>query len=623
MTMNNDRAFQRGAALLWVATAVFLLISFGRFLPLGSTDLAAHYLLVDEIMRYGGVRPHAPNLGIMATYPPAAHWLAAIAGWIGGSGLIGMVLVCIVSVFCAYVLIGHLLGATSPTRMALFLVVFALSIPSRSLIGWEVQTSFFFPQLVADVIYLAALMWLAKDIEPWKQIALILLIGTLTMWVQPVVAVHVFAAGLTFIAFQTLHRWVISKKAPVPGLYILVVAVVLSVTAIWLNPVFQSIRANANHDGALEFGYSRVLWIAAACGGVGTASLVNRLRGRGELVDSVLGCACVAAVILVMLQFVALKLHGEGSIYAVKKHMFFAFTLAAMNAVRLIAGYMPYSKIRLPAARLAIPIIAGAASWAALSRFDTPVAPVVRAINYANDAAQVRLPHLSPGNTVVRDGTAPRIVNWMISLSAFEYPFNLPAALWLVGEKYDDGARFAMVRRSPAIDKNCSRRYAESEAYVVVESDCLSIYSPGDLIRFGINGEGIDGSPYKTTGWGRIESMITWASESAGLSMTLPAGIKGPFMLTVEAGALLTSHHPKQVVDVLVNNQKVATWTYALGNDALVTKSAEIAARVIDGDTMQITFKAIDAVTPVQADPGSVDTRVLGLAVKTLRITPS
>jgi len=614
MTKNEDRAHQRGAAWLAIGVAAFLMIWFGKFFPV-SGDLTAHYLLVDEIMKHGGVRPGSPpNVGIMAAYPPAAHWLAAVVGWIGGSGLVGMVLVSITSVFAAYLLIGHLLGAASPVRMALFLALFALLLPSRSLIGWEVLENFFYPQLLADVVYLAVLLWLAKVADTWEQAALILTVGTLTMWIQPVVAVHIFAAGLTLIAFLALQRWVSTKKVPAKDLLILAIAAAASVAAILLNPAFQSIRINANHDGYLEFGYSHMLWVAVACGAVGALSLVSQLRGRGERVDAVLGSACIAATVLVFLQWAILRLSGDGSLYAVKKHMFIVFTLGAMNAVRLIASFLP--TWRLSAFRLAVPVIAGLVSWAALSGFNTPVEPVVRAIDYANNAADMRLPPFTPGNTVVRDRAQPALVNWMISLSSFEHPFNtVPAE----GEKINAEAQYAMVRRSRAIDKNCHRRYAESAVYVVVESACLRVYGLGDRIQFGLGSEGA----FKTTGWSNTESWGTWTagSESAGLSMNLPAGSKGPFTMSVEASALLTKSHPQQVVNVLANGQKIATWTYSL-SDTSPLKSAEIPDSLIKGSALNIAFEAVDAISPAQADPSSKDTRLLGLAMKHLTIAP-
>ena len=615
MTMNEDRAYQRGAALLAIGIAAFLVIWFGRFFPL-SGDLAAHYLVIDEIMKHGGVRPAAPNLGIMAVYPPAAHWMAAILGWIGGSGLVGMVIVSIVSVFAAYLLIGRLLGATSPVRMALFLAIFALALPSRSLIGWEVLHNFFYPQLVADVVYLAALLWLSKVLETWRQVALILVLGSLAMWIQPVVAVHIFGAGLTLMAFLALQRWTATKKLPAGDLLILAIAAAASVAAILLNPAFQSIRGNANNDGYLEFGYSHMLWVAIACGALGATSLARQLRGRGERVDAVLGSACIAATVLVFLQWAILRLSGDGSLYAVKKHMFLAFTLGAMNAVRLIASFIPRSGWSIPASALAIPVIAGLVSWAALKDFNTPVAPVVRAIDYANNAAAMRLPQFVPGNTVSDDRTQPILVNWMISLSSFEYPFNKIAALgWLASERIDDGsARYAMARRSIGVDKNCSRRHAESSVYVVVESACLRVYGLEYPMQFG---PGSDGNAFKTTGWFDV---WTSGNESAGLSMNLPAGSKGPLTMSVEAHALLTRTHPQQVVHVLANGQKIATWTYTLSDESPV-KVADIPANLIKDSALHIAFEAVDAVSPAQADPSSDDTRVLGLQMKHLTIS--
>ncbi|KWT89373.1 MULTISPECIES: hypothetical protein [unclassified Variovorax] len=615
MTKNEDREYQRSTAWLTIGVAAFLMIWFGRFFPV-SGDLTAHYLLVDEIMKHGGVRPGSPpNVGIMAAYPPAAHWLAAVVGWIGGSGLVGMVLVSITSVFAAYLLIGHLLGAASPVRMTLFLALFALLLPSRSLIGWEVLGNFFYPQLLADVVYLAVLLWLAKVADTWEQAALILAVGTLTMWIQPVVAVHIFAAGLTLIAFLALQRWGATKKVPTKDLLILAIAAAASVAAILLNPAFQSIRINANHDGYLEFGYSHMLWVAVACGAVGALSLVSQLRGRGERVDAVLGSACIAATVLVFLQWAILRLSGDGSLYAVKKHMFIVFTLGAMNAVRLIASFLP--TWRLSASRLAVPVIAGLASSAALNGFNTPVVPVVRAIDYANNAADMRLPPFTPGNTVARDAAQPALINWMISLASFEHPFNtVPAE----GEKINAGAQYAMVRRSSAIDRNCRGRYAESAVYVVIENACLRAYGLGEKIKFGSGG---DGSWFKTTGWTNAESWGTWTSgkESAGLSMNLPAGSKGPLTMSVEANALLTETHPKQVVHVWVSGRKIATWTYSLG-EASHLKTAEIPEGLIRGSALNIAFEAVDAISPAQVDPSSKDTRVLGLAMKHLTIAP-
>src|ERR1700744_4633565 len=86
----------------------FLLVRFGPYFPLRG-DLVAHFLLVNEIMAHGYVRI-ADNLGTMSLYPPGAHWLAAMIGWIGGSGLAAIALVSIATIYVLYLIIIRLVG---------------------------------------------------------------------------------------------------------------------------------------------------------------------------------------------------------------------------------------------------------------------------------------------------------------------------------------------------------------------------------------------------------------------------------------------------------------------------------------------------------------------------------
>jgi hypothetical protein len=58
-----------------------------------------------------------------------------------------------------------------------------------------VSENYFYPQLVADVVYFGALLWAVNNQESWKQTAVFLLTGLATMWIQPLIAVHILAAG--------------------------------------------------------------------------------------------------------------------------------------------------------------------------------------------------------------------------------------------------------------------------------------------------------------------------------------------------------------------------------------------------------------------------------------------
>jgi hypothetical protein len=105
---------------------------FGRYIHTGSFDLVQHYLLVDEIIKHGGIRTEAcQRMGAIAIYPPAAHWMAAIISWIGGSGLVGIILVTIASLYFCY-----LIGANAPANILIFALAFLLLRFTRSQIGW-------------------------------------------------------------------------------------------------------------------------------------------------------------------------------------------------------------------------------------------------------------------------------------------------------------------------------------------------------------------------------------------------------------------------------------------------------------------------------------------------------
>lgn len=174
---------------------------------------------------------------------------------------------------------------------------------------------------------------------------------------------------------------------------------------------------------------------------------------------------------LILVQFAAFKFHGDGSPYAVKKHMFLVLTLGVMNAVRIITGYLPAAKDQ-GFSRLAAPLVAGAMSLFVLRSFNTPVAPILHAMNYAEQAASMQIPEFAPGNTV--DATSPLLLsNFITTLTSFEHPFDAQAIGWLQGKKIRDGARFVMIRRTPEIDKNCGERFAENPTYVVVGGACL------------------------------------------------------------------------------------------------------------------------------------------------------
>jgi len=471
--MVNKEGHRSSPVLLGICIFSFLVFLFGRYIPTSSFDLVQHFLLVDEIAKHAMVRPESvQRIGAMALYPAAAHWAAAVIGWITGSGLVGITIITIASAYLCYLFIAYLVGASTPANVLLFALAFLALRFTRSQIGWEVVANFFYPQLVADAVYFAVLLWVSNNRNDWKQAVTFLLAGAISMWIQPLVAVHILAAGCVLMTFHSLESWKKENALPARNIALLLVVVVASIAIVLTNPAFAVMRNIASNDGDLVLGYNHLMLVAILCAAIGAFSLWKRVTGSAAYVDAVLGSAVIAAACLAILQFALLKLHGDGSAYAVKKHMFIVVTLGIMNAVRAITGYFPESKRKLPSG-IAAPLLAGFASFFVLKGFNTPVAPILTAMAYANHAASYELSDFVPGNLVADDSSLPRVGNSMISLTAFQHPFDARAISWQRGADMKDGTQYAMVLRTPEIDQKCSRRFAESHLYVIIEPSCL------------------------------------------------------------------------------------------------------------------------------------------------------
>lgn len=604
--MTNQTGLRLSPFVLCACVLALLVFWFARFIPTASFDLVQHYLLVDELMKHAAVRPDAfQRIGAMAFYPPAAHWMAAIIGWIGGSGLVGISIVTIASMFLCYLLICRLLGSAASTIM--FLIIFLLLRFTHSQVGWEVIGNFFYPQLVADVAYFAVLLWLSRTPVAWVQTVTILIGTVLTMWIQPLIAVHILAAGCSFMFFQIVRGWRTPERNAVGAC--LAVLVIVGAAAVLLHPAFAVMLRISGNDGYLVFSYEHVLLVALACAGVGAFNLIR----RSDRIDTVVGSAVIAAVALALLQFSVLKLHGDGSAYAVKKHMFLVFTLGLMNAVRAVMGSR-WAQVKFRS-DLVAPLAAGVMSFLALKGFETPVAPILSAMNYANQVASFGLPDFTPGNTVADDSALPLMGNVMISLTAFQHPFDDRAISWQRGTPVKEGAKYVMTGRTAYLDTICPEKVAQGQKFVVIEPVCLSHYAPGETLSFAVGGNGWQ---YATNGWGNAEPWGTWSLGDKGGLISLIGVPNHEFELIVDGRAYLTAQHPAQTVVVEVNGRDLVTWLFDSANPdgQRVAKIPEELSR--DG-SLHIVLKTPGAVSPAQIGQSS-DARVLGIGLKTLTL---
>jgi hypothetical protein len=579
-----------------------------------SGDMVLHFILVDEIMKHGGVQPgsYLTQL-VLPTYPQASHWLAAIVGWGIGSGFVGIIVVAILSIYVSYSLIIRLVGATL-LNLLLLTAVFALLARTFSLIGWEVVTNWFYPQLVADVIFFASLLWLSKNAPIWQQALFVPLVGAATMWVQPIVAIHIFGAGATLVAFLLTEEWHREAKFPTRTALYLLLLLTLCALVSALHPTMQVMRTVAMNNGYLEFGYSKILLVAMVCAGIGIINLWRHFSGRAEYVDAVLGSAVVASTLLAIAQFAALRMLGEGSDYAVKKHMFIVVTLGAMNAVRIIASLIRPSARRAAIGKYAAPILAASATIFILKPFKTPVAPILEAQAFATDVAKSDVPGFRPGNTVADDASIPFLANYMISLTALQHP--LTTALT---QNPRQDAKLVMIRRTPDIDQICEQRLHESKTLAIVDAACLKIYPLNKTLTFE---EGGNGRRYAEKGWMAAWPSNVWSQGIPGgtIQLSFARDVDGPYEINVAGRALLNQKHPRQDVIVEVNGTDIATWTYDLAAP-VGERSAIIPAQIASSDSMRIDFKAIDPVSPAQMGMNT-DPRIFGFGLESLTVRP-
>jgi hypothetical protein len=285
------------------------------------------------------------------------------------------------------------------------------------------------------------------------------------------VALHIFAAGIALLALECIGLW--RARSPSVKWCVLALLGVLTVSAIVVatHPAFKVMRMISANNGGLNLGYSNLMLVTSVCSAVGLLNLWRWLTKRADFTDAVLGCAVTAASGLALLQFAAWKLGHDGSLYAVKKHMFLIVTLGAMNGARLIARRIHIGQDLL-SARVLSSVAAGLASLVILHSFTTPVRPIVEAINYANGAAQFRWPGYRPGTTLAEMHSD--FVDGLVSFTSFEYPFDAKGIDWLQRKtKAADIAEYVMVKRSPSLDATCNERFAESATYVIVPAACL------------------------------------------------------------------------------------------------------------------------------------------------------
>lgn len=341
--------FPRSVKLgLLLATMLFLLCNAFDHIWASSSDYAHHYALVARLSQLWAMPTEVDfSLGEMNIYPRGSHIIAAVLGRLFHSPFIGMHLTTLLSMLGAWAALAAVL-LSLPKRaglvaFAVMAVLLGMGFSTHfrpDIFGVEDVVNFFYAQLVAQALMLGAML-LALQLERQAVAAPLrysVLIGASFL----IASVHLLPASqLVCITLASIALDLLLNgqgglgqrvRAALPGLCFMGAAV----AALLLNPSFAAMREISKNDGELFpvlfstpgriAAYSVLILLVSALLTWTWTRLARGTAQRDFLALKYIGLFGLAASALCLLQIVLLHL-GQGSAYAVKKHIF------ALNSV--------------------------------------------------------------------------------------------------------------------------------------------------------------------------------------------------------------------------------------------------------------------------------------------------
>ena len=606
----------RHLAAVHAAFCAAVIFLFGPATLSLSADFAQHFALIDTIMKYGS--QHHEHVSVIWNYPLLSHWLAAGVGYIIGSGLVAMWLLSLLSIYAFYFFIAQLsYDRGNITGLVVFAVLIGVATAARATVGFEIVRNFLYAQLLATVIYGWVLVWLSrsKDQNLFLKVVAVLVCYELALRTHTLPALHIAGTFCIFLALDIFFGLIRQKVFRLNVAASLALFALCAVLLLLFDPSFRSMVSWSHHEGSLEFGHGvRILVVASLFALVALSAIVWKQIKSGDganPVDAVVISALAAAVIIFLAQYVAIRF-GKGSLYATKKHLFILTTMGLLAIARVSGYYFPKPSVRPLAGYAAIGsfLVASIVLWQpGLSLY-----PIVRQLDYAQQAAKFSFSKFKPNQTFVIADSIHPVVRYMISISAFEDIAADGKAVRLIDGSFNAkiDAPFLMIDNKSGV--KCQDRYAETIDYVIVPRSCLQ--PPGGIaLSFDAAGDGISslsGSWFQPEEWG------TWSGrENAIVTVHLPPDIRGSDLrILLALQAFLYSEKSSLTVDVAVNGQAMPPIHFPTP-----TQPVEIAVPkdVNQADNLTIVFKSRDAASPKSVGMND-DPRVLGMGLRSILV---
>jgi hypothetical protein len=143
-------------------------------------------------------------------------------------------------------------------------------------------------------------------------------------------------------------------------------------------------------------------------------------------------------------------------------------------------------------------------------------------------------------------------------------------------------------------------------------------YELGSEIRFDVKGQGHD---YLLNGWSAAEGWGTWSDgDTASIYLQVNRILAKDLVLTVGTRSLVTQAHPRQEIDVFVNDVRLNTLEFVendVSSRQVVIPSPLVQSR--DGNIL-IRFNFKNAISPYALSINN-DIRKLGLGLVALKLT--
>ena len=643
------------AAFAWAAWTVAVVLMIGSksgALWTDSVDLAHHYSLAERLSETGtwvgrvdwrGDR-YDGSLSEMAEYPRGAHILAAVAGRILGSTLIGMQVVALLAVIgtwagfaAAISTLPHQSATVAASTTAILLATSKiwLHLPVH---GDEIVGSYFFAQLVAQCVEIWVVVVLIILIRRGSPSGLVIGLAIAAVAVigcfHLLPAVELLAFVGCWLAFDLLSAGH-DRAGWLRGLAAAAATMIAGATVILLHPSFDAMRRISENNGVLDIPFvdrpATLVALALAAGLASIAVLMawrNRFAGADHAAVKLLALHGIAVALVALAQFVAWRL-GFGSEYAAKKYAYGLFSAPLIDA-GLAAALAPWRQWPswLPAASRFSPIaFSVVAFFSVLPAGEmTGLARIVALEGQIKLLRDTRLPWSDGRADIVvgLDGISSRI-SYLLSIGVLRMPRDKPgdgivqSGAILQNNTVNDLSSVGTVITSISsvpYDIPACREFVSANGLALVNAACIADWFRRHDVCDGRVQFGAGSSyPLRITGFSAAETTGRWTDGPTAVFRCAWPGIgrRAPTRVSLDMTAFLAASRglSEQRVTISIDGGIMIEHRFRAGADR---QTVDVPLGPNVGSDLVIRFALPDAAVPAALGI-SRDPRRLGVQV--------